>query len=60
MNPIDIRIFLHHGQEVRRINEDNEWLAALLSGEAFEEKKPPPPKKEYKLVSNAQLRAIGG
>lgn len=59
MNEVDVRIFLHHGKEVRQINEDNEWLAALLSGKAFQEEKPPP-KKEKRMTSASQLRAIGG
>jgi len=59
MNQVDIRIFLHHDKKVERINEDNEWLAALLSGEALKEKKPPKKMKGNRLVSSTQRRAIG-
>ncbi|GAG32177.1 unnamed protein product [marine sediment metagenome] len=58
MNQVDIRIFLHHNDKVKQLNEDNEWLAALLSGEAFKEKKRPPAKKN-RIVSSSQRKAIG-
>lgn len=58
MNQVDIRIFLHHDDKVKQINENNEWLAALLSGEAFKEKKSAA-KKNKNMVSSAQRRAIG-
>ena len=59
MNQVDIRIFLHQNSEIKQINEDNEWLAALLSGEAFKEKKQIP-KKVNKPVSSSQRIATRG
>jgi hypothetical protein len=59
MNRVDIRVFLHGDQKVTEINQDNEWLEALLSGDIGEEKKQKP-KKVKRVVSNSQLIAIRG
>lgn len=56
---IDISVFIKQNEKVKELYGDNEWLAALLSGEGLKEKKMP--KKEVKrFVSNQQLIAIRG
>lgn len=57
MNQVDIRVFLHHDKKVERLNEDNEWLAALLSGDALKKKQP---KKINRIVSSSQRMATRG
>ncbi len=59
MNQVEIRVFLNNNEEVAKNNEDNEWLASLLSGEVIKEKKIAPPKIK-KIVSNPQLISIRG
>lgn len=62
-NEINVSILLQYGAEeaekIRVFNKDNEWLAALLSGEALKEPEPKPQKKQLKMISNNQRRAIG-
>lgn len=57
MNRVDIRVFLHQNRDVKEINSGNEWLDALLSGEAVKEKKPA--RKTKPVVSGAQQFAVG-
>jgi len=59
MSEAGLRVFLVRDKDIAELNKDNEWLAALLSGEALKEPKPKSKKKELRMVSNNQRRAIG-
>ena len=53
-----VKVLMNYKDNVTRINEGNEWLAALMSGEAFKKGKQPK-KKIDGIASSAQRRAIG-
>jgi len=59
MNEIELRVILPNDSKVMKINKDNEWLAALLSGEAFKDAAPSKKKSKPLEFSSPQRRAIG-